>query len=98
MEKKFKIQVVYDDRIYETDDGLSALAIEYAVRYQLEVKFGESVINKYKDLFISCCHYDCNETPIIDLLNYMANYWDCICDLENYSEVLDRFYENRTQR
>lgn len=98
MDKKFKIQVIYGDRLYETDDGLSALAFEYAIRHKLEVKFGQSVIYKYIDLVKACCHYDCHETPIIDFLNYVANYWDCLCDLENYSEVLDRFYENRSER
>lgn len=98
MEKKIRIQVIYDGRIYEYDEGLSALIFDYAVSHKLDVKYGKSVINKYIDLIKSCCHYDCHETPIIDFMNYVANYWDCLCDLENYSEVLDKFYENRSER
>ena len=80
------------------NDGFSAHIFDYAVSHRLDVKYGKSVINKYIDLVKSCCHYDCHETPIIDFMNYVANYWDCLCDLENYSEVLDRFYENRSER
>lgn len=98
MEKIIKIQVIYDGRIYEYDDGLSALIFEYGVRHRLDIKYGKSVIKKYIDLIKSCCHYDCHETPIIDFINYVANYWDCLCDLENYSEVLDRYYESRSER
>ena len=98
MDKKLKIQVIYGDNIYEYNDGFSAHIFDYAVSHRLDVKYGKSVINKYIDLVKSCCHYDCHETPIIDFMNYVANYWDCLCDLENFSEVLDRFYENRSER
>lgn len=97
MDKKIRIQIIYDDRIYEYEDGMSALLFEYAIQYKLDVEYGRAVIKKFIALVKACCHYDCHETPLLDFIRYVANYWECLCDLENYSEVLDSYYENRSE-
>lgn len=97
MDKKIRVQIIYKDKIYEHQDGLSAYLFDFAVKNDLDSRYGEKVIKRYIETVKCCCRYDCHETPIADFANYVANYWDCVCDFENYSEVLDRFYENRTE-
>lgn len=98
MDKKIRIQIIYEGKFYEYQDGFSAYLFEYAVLYGLDKKYGEKTIGKYIELVKNCSHYDSNETPIEDFVKYVACYWDCVCDFENYAEVLDRFYEYRAEK
>lgn len=93
MEEKFKVQIIYQKRLYEYSNGLSAYLFEYAVLHNLDEKYGETAIEKYIELVKSCSHYDSNNTPLNDFANYVANHWAELCAYENYAEVLDRFYE-----
>lgn len=92
---KFKVQVIYDGKFYEFNEGLKAYLFQLGIRNAHDKKHGIKALLCYVDIVCSCIHTDINSTSIEDLADFVSRHWRTVRHMDRY-ELLDYYYEQKS--
>ena len=91
---KLKIQITYDGKQYEFEDGLKAYIFHIGVQNNFDKKHGIKVLLDYVNLVSSCIYVDTNETVVANFATFVSCRWQLVEAMDR-GELLEFYYEEK---
>lgn len=89
---KVKITFEYNGHLLTLDYGFEAYILHTGIYNELDKKYGFEALMRYKLIATECYLSDINRTPLGSLLDFIANNWESLLELDRYT-ILEKFYE-----
>lgn len=91
---KLKIQIIYNGKQYEFEEGLKAYVFYLGVQNGVDMQHGMDALIEYVNLVANCIYADTNETVIADFAYFVADRWMLVVDMDR-GELLEYYYDNK---